>query len=313
MILAISFFMFFAFATEPSTRLVEKTLATIENQMVSINDLKIAKKRIKNGFMNQSPLLPIFPKLNKETSDQKILEFLVTQFMLDTVANQIPGLKISDEELISEIEGQRKLKKMSRENFSKFLIEHHFTALSYKDFLRKFLKRKKIVQFNIMDKIKLTDEDLNNYLLSVEKKPLFTSFKYDLEYLVFPLNSSGLTQAKLVLKSLSSNLTQSLKNISKKNDPDVQFIRSKNLSETGMQVEIKKALLPLSIGQYTKVLRLQNGFHIFKILNKVAEIPDSKIALKNQIYSTLFQKTYTRTLNSWLNKHRSLTFIKIHQ
>ena len=71
--LPISFFIFLAFAEPP--RLVEKTLATVENKMVSMRDLKIAKKRIKNGFMNHSPLLPIFPKLNKETSDQKSWNF----------------------------------------------------------------------------------------------------------------------------------------------------------------------------------------------------------------------------------------------
>ena len=306
MILFFTFFICSALA-EPS-RLVEKTLAVVEDQMVSMSDLNMAKKRIKNGFMDQSPLLPAFPKL-KQTKSKKVIKFLVAQLVSDLAAKQVPGLTVTDEELMAEIETQRKLKKMDRESFSRFLIKNNFTSVSYKEFLRKALKRRKIIQFHVLEKIKLTDEDLNSHSLSTGSSPLFTSFKYDLEYLVFPLTQEGKQLANKTLRSLSS--TQSLKDLSLQVE-GVQFIRSRELSGTKAQRKVRKALSHLSVGQHTNVVRLSSGFHIFKILGKTPEIPLENKSKRDLIHAKLFQQTYIQSLAAWLEKNRSSSFVKIH-
>ena len=291
-------------------KLIEKTLAIVENNMISLSDLAIARARVRNNFMSSSVLYPLYQNTDLSRNRKSLLDFLANELVVDLVGKQLPNLQVSEAEITSEIENQRSKKPMSKKQFSRLLVNNYFSSKSYKDFIKKSLLRRKLIQFEVIENIKLTDEDLNNYALRQGKKPLFNSFKYDLQFLVFPTNEEGESLANSVLKTLSLNPNTPLRNISR--GTSSSFHETKNIESSKLQKKVRTALNQLSSGQYTTVLSLPSGLHIFKILKKEANISPKNRHRRDQLFALLFQKIYKQNLKIWLNKKRSEVFLKIH-
>ncbi len=303
----IIFFLSFFYSFPLLAQIVEKTLATVEGEMISLMDLKEAQKRLKSGFMEDSPLLSLFQKSKLKQKNSVTLEFLVYEKLLDSSAPKTP---IEPNHFQLELNKKRKKMGLSKKAFSRKLVKNHFTSSSYKAFLKKSILRNLLIQKEVMEKIRISDQELNEYTLQTQGKPLFTSFEYDLTYLSFPPTHEGQKQAHETYLLLTKN--PSFFNKWKPSQKGEKKETLKKIKLSTLSPMVKKAIKPLSIGGISTVLSLPTGHHIFKALWKEPVITVKNKKRREKAFRLLFNARFKKQLRDWLEQKKKTSFIKIN-
>ena len=301
------FLLCFFFCVFAPAKVVEKTLAHVNEEMISLMDLKQARQRLNAGFFDDSYLLFIFNKNILQKSNKTLLDFLLYQKILDLSAKE-KNIDITSAIVQTEIQKQRKNKKLSRKAFSRFLVKNGFTAEKYKEFLKKSLVRKLFIQRELGEKVKISDSDLNDFALQEKGKALFTSFKYDLAYLLFPLTSEGKKRAQETFSSVQKK--PEIFDTWKAQNKGEQKSELKGVTLSSMNKKAQKALKPLSVGEISKVLVLSNGYHIFKVLWKNPIITQKNQKRKEALSKKLFHNLLKQTFESWIADKKKTLFIQ---
>ena len=287
-------------------KIVEKTLAEVEGQMISLLDTKEAQKRWRQGFMQGSSLESLFKKTGLRTQKQA-LDYLIKQTLLDTAAESL-SIPISPKQIKQELNRRRKKRNLSKKAFSHLLVRNHFTSATYKNFLKKYLLRRMLVQREIGEKIRISDKQLNEYAIKTQKKPLFKSFKYDLGLLFFPPSKKGKKEAHKVFKQINQNATYFNRyKISIKGAKKSKLIAQKLNS---LHPKIRSSIKALSVGQYSQVIFIPKlGYHIFTVLWKTPIIQNHR--RQQKLSKQLFQKLFQQELKAWLERKRSIAAVHI--
>ncbi len=288
---------------------VEKTLATVEGEMISLMDLKEARKRLKQGFLEDSVLYPLFNKTQLQKKDSALLEFLIYEKLLDLSVAKTP-LQVEEKSLTQTINRKKKKRGLSKKAFSRLLVKNHFTSSSYKEFLRKSILRNIFIQKEIAEKIRISDQDINEYALRKQGKALFTSFEYELAYLLFPPTEEGKKQAQKISQDIEkdSSFFDKWSPGSEKEKKEVL----KNISLSTIHPSIKSAIRKLSIGQISSVLSLPAGYHIFKVLWKTPVITVQNQKRKEKLGVLLFKEIFNKKLKLYLEEKKKTAFIQIN-
>lgn len=301
-------FFFLLFFLQPlSANIVEKTIATVEGEMISLMDLKEARRRLNAGFLENSILYSLFNKSQLRKKDSALLEFLVYEKMLELSAEKA-SLQVEEKHLTQEISKERKRRKLSKKAFSRLLVMNHFTSSSYKEFLRKSILKKLFIQKEVLEKIRISDQDLNDYALRTQGKALFTSFEYELAYLLFPHTEKGKKQAQKTLQSIRKDSSFFNKWTPESKEEKKEFLKKLNLST--MHPSIKNAIKNLSVGKVSPVLSLPTGYHIFKVLWKTPIISIQNQKRKEKIGALLFKEMFNKKLKFYMEEKKKTSFIQ---
>ncbi len=302
-------FLYFFLCFFSSAQTVEKTLATINEEMISLMDLKEARQRLKRGFLEDSVLLTLFNKTQLKQKDSTLLDFLIYEKILDISITQM-DLKVEPAHLKQELSNKRKKTRLSKKAFSRFLVKNRFTSSSYKSFLKKSILRRLLVQREVVEKIRFSDQDLNEYARQKEGKALFTSFEYELVYLFFPPTKEGKRQAWKNSQLISKDSTFFNKWKPEKKGEKRELL--KNLKLSALHPTIKEAIKTLSTGQISPVLFLPNGHHIFKVIWKTPIITAENQKRKEKLSQLLFKELFKKRLKKWLEEKKKTSFVQIN-
>ena len=286
---------------------LEKTLAVVEGEMISLMDLKEMRRRLKAGFLDDSVLLSLFQK--KQLRDKKsssLLEFMVFEKLLDISAQQ-SNMQIKEAQLKQELEKIRKKKRLSKKAFSRWLVRNKWTSAGYRSFLRKSILRKRIVQQEVIEKIQISDEDLNAYALQKEGQALFSTFEYDLSYLLFPLGKEGEKQAQNAFKLISQDNAL----FDKWEGGGVKKGQFKKIKLSALSPSIREEVKKLSVGQVSSIITSPAGQHIFKALWKTPVITQKNQRRKARLSVLLFEELFKKKLKSWLENRKTQAFIQV--
>ncbi len=282
---------------------VEKTLATVNGEMITLLDLKEGKLRLKNGFFNSSSLLSLFSPQALQKKDSLLLKFLVYQMLLTQFGKE-KNISPTPVHINREIEARRKTKNLSQKAFSRFLVRHHFTPDSYKNFLSRFLIQEQVIQTEIIQKIHISDQDLNQYSLSTVGKVLFMTFFYSVAY----ISSKSRNQIPLLKQHWSQS---PLPVPQEKPSQDLKTGVFHQLSLESMNPALRKTLKPLTVGDVSEPVLLPSGYHVFKVLSKRPVLSKKNQKDYQRISKKFFKKTMTNKLTRWLKDRQSVSFVDI--
>ena len=300
----------FCFTTIGKT--VEKTLATVNGEMITLLDLKETQKRVKSGLMNHFTILSLFKKNELIRNNKKMLKYLIYEKLINSaIDKQENRPELNNAQIQTEIKNIRKQSGLNKKAFSQRLVQNNFTASSYKIFLKKELLRKQLIQMKVIEKVRISDQDLNDYAVKTQGKPLFGSFEYELAYLLFPLTKKGLQAANETHKLLFKNSELFDQwNVKGTSRAKKESLGTKTLS--AIHPSIRNNIKDLSIGQYSKILSLPTGYHIFKLIWKAPIVTNKNQETKQKLFSQLSLKLFKEELQNWLNKQQESAFIQNH-
>ena len=144
--------------------------------------------------------------------------------------------------------------------------------------------------------------------LKKKKKPLFTSFKYDLAYFLFPVGEEGKRAGEEVSKKIleDSSFFDVREPRAGEKKEQLKSIKLSALS-AGIRAEVQK----LSIGQVSPLISLPAGHYIFKVLWKAPIITARNQQRKVRLSALLFGDIFKQRLKFWLEERKKRSFIQI--
>lgn len=294
--------------------IVDKTIATVNSEIILLSDLKKLQARItKPGAIDESLLLG--EKIGTLKNNRPAqLQFLIREKLISAEIKR-QGLSVSNERVEAEMNQMAKRGQMNRADFVTYLAKQGFTSEDYKEVLRNKLERQSFFESEIVSKLRITDEDAYGEYQSKNPKYLPNVNEFKIAQIFFDPKKTGseaaLTRAKNSLEKLKAG--ESFETVANRDSEDGSSNKDGYLGafKTGeFNPEIERAVSGLAANEYTDVVRSKQGYHIFKLLSKKTTMDPQFLKYKEMIKASLIEKNFSRQLKNWFESKKQDAYIK---
>lgn len=299
-----------------SKELVDKVVASVNNEIVLLSDLKNMQNRIKRqGTIDENLLLG--DRLDTIKNDKKAqLNFLIREKLVQSEIKRL-GMSSSDEQINATLMENAKRNQMNMTEFTDYISSQGFTLAEYKETLRTRLEHQAFFEKEIISKLRITDEDAFGVFQSKfpNYRPRIGEFK--IAQIFFSNKKGGasgaLERATAALERLSAGETfESLAN-QLDETPGSNKDGVLGIFKSGEFLpEIESAIAGLSVNSTSGILRGPAGYHIVKLLDKKTILDPNFLKVKESIKASLVQQNFERQLKNWFELKKLDANIKIY-
>lgn len=299
-----------------SKELVDKVVASVNNEIVLLSELKGMDARIKRvGAVEESLLLGA--SLDSLKGNKKAqLDFLIREKLVDSEIKRL-NMSLTEEQANAELAQMAKRGRMTMSEFSSYMAGQGYTLNQYKEILKSRSERQAFFEKEIVSKLRITDEDAYGVFQTKfpNYRPSVGEFK--IAQIFFSVNKGGaessLERAKAALEKINSGL--SFETIANQVDetPGANKNGVLGVFKSGEFLpEIEKAIGNLSVGSVSGILRGPTGYHIVKLLEKKSVVDPNFVKVKEQIKASLVQQNFERQLKNWFELKKLDAHIKTY-
>ena len=313
LILIVLFFISnFLFAKE----IIDKVVASVNNEIILLSDLKNMQNRIKRpGSIDETLLLG--EALDTIKNDKKSqLNFLIREKLVESEIRRL-SMSSTEEQINAELMQMAKKNQMNMAEFTNYIFSQGFTVAEYKEILKARSERQTFFEKEIVSKLRITDEDAYGVFQSKypNYRPRIGEFK--IAQIFFSNKKGGASAAheratsafqRLEAGEAFETLANQLDETPGSNKDGVLG----NFKSGEFLPEIESAIGNLSVNSTSGVLRGPAGYHIVKLLDKKT-VPDPNfLKVKESIKASLVQQNFERQLKNWFELKKLDANIKIY-
>lgn len=284
----ISVFLVASLSVRAEIQMLDRIVAIVDDTTVTQSELDQRLMEIVVRSKKQGITLPPQNVLRSQVLDQ-----LVTETLQLNMAKRF-GVKATDEEVLQAIQRVAAQNQMSPEQIIQQVQADGQTINEYKETIRKQLTLQNISQGVVGQRIKISENDINNFLNSADAQ-FWISPEYHLQHILIPVSGSG-TEASKEAEEKAQTIFQSLKDGA--NFTEIAIAESKGPAALrGGDLGFRKATeLPtlfakiaptLELNQVSEPSQSQAGFHILKLLDKRGE--NKRMVTQNKVRHILIQ------------------------
>lgn len=298
--------------TSENPILLDRVVAVVNKEVITWSELyKVmefeATEQVKN--LGEEEKARIFKE-----NEPLFLETLIDMRLQLQEARNL-GIGISREEVDEAIENIKKKYSMSDEDFIASVKKEGFTMEEYKKRLAEQILINKVVQYQIRNKIVVSDAEVKKYI-DANKDLLSGGERYRLKQIFFkrPKNDEDIKsleeKAGEVIHRLKAgeNFSDLARIYSE--DPSGKFGGDIGLIEQNqLAIEFANVLSKLKVGDYSMPFWTEKGLHIIKLEEKISaqSIDDLKEVVRKKLADTKFIESY----KSWIKGLREKAYIEI--
>ncbi len=260
-----------SFSVWAETQILDNVIAIVDSDIISKSGLDARVQQIQTSAKKQQSRLPPADMLRQQVLDRLIVESIQMQM------GERAGVRISDAALTETMENIADNNGMTLTEFKRTL---EADGMSYSD-TREQIRREMIInqvqQGNLNHRIQVTDQEVENYLASVDGKEL-SGGQYHLAHILFSLPSSASEKQANHLQDTAQELSRQL------NAGKIDFTSvSENGQFAGIELQTsdlgwrKSKDIPsiftgyaprLKPGEVSTPIRSASGFHLIQLIDK---------------------------------------------
>lgn len=175
----------FALSSTPvhgALQVIDKIAAIVEDDVVMVSELDLRVEQIRFNLSNQGRPMPPPGELREAILNQIILESLQLQM------GQRAGVRIPDARLNESMATIAAQNGMDLDAFRDKLASQGLSYTSTREQVRREMTLQQVQQGNIRDRVKITEQDVNKFLLTPEGQKI-TSPQYHISHILLPLDN----------------------------------------------------------------------------------------------------------------------------
>lgn len=317
------FFIFFiCYASVLNAKIVDRIVAVVNDNVITLSELESRAQPVLARVEEQRQR-PLTAKEKEEILAQ-LLPQLIDEYLVDEEIKRL-GIKIGDREVEQALEQLCRSNNITLEDLKAQLATEGITLEQYKDQLKRQIQRTELINAQVKSKIVVTDEQIAEYLKQDTKSSgqVKGGKNYILQHIcVVPLNPDDPKSVKKA-ESIAQEAYRALE----QGKPFEQVVAAYSapafrqndgylggFSEQEMAPFIKDAVLDLSPGEYSKIIKTPLGFQIFKVKD-IRTGQDDEFAPngfeKERAKEQIYQQEVNARFDEWLREIRSKATIKI--
>lgn len=296
---------------------IDKIIAIVNNEPLLESDFKQLKSKINRGAIIDDSLLIDFTSDQLKTDRGLQLKYLVSEKILDSEIKRL-NLAVTNEAVEHEMKEMAKRNNVGLEELTVMIKQQGMDVSEYKIFLKTKMERQNLMQSEIISKLKVSDEDAWGEYLRSNPGANPSVSEFSLAHIFFNPKKGGLSaaedRAKIALDKLNSG--------EKFEELAEQFSEDPNFSSGGalgtfkageFLPEVERAIVGLSSGQVTKVIKSKLGLHIVKVLSKKNTVDPKFEKQKEKIKSEILEKNFKRQFGIWIQNKKDDAYIKYNE
>lgn len=296
--------------------LVEKTVATVNNEPILQSDLNQLDERLEKASMIDDLLLfdQTTETLRKNKSAQ--LQFLINEKIIDSEVKR-HNLTVTTDRVDQEIRDIAKRNNMQKEDLFKSIQMQGISIPDYQAFMKLRIERQSVVEQEVTSKIRLSEDDILAFYANESGKKNIKLAEYTLSHIFFsPQKGSpneALDRAKKVLEQIKGGASfDSLlsKYTEEPNSSSNGFLGTFKSGEFSPDME--KSVRDLDVGETSEIVRSRSGYHIIKVTHKKMVVDPDFEKAKEKYRGILFEKVFKRQFKAWLDLKREESTIKLN-
>jgi peptidyl-prolyl cis-trans isomerase SurA len=300
--LALTVFVFVLMANSASADVVERVVATVNNEAIFLSDLR--KRAV--------PFLPQVAEASTETERmarlkelyEELLTFLVDEQLIRQLASS-GGIRATDADVDNAIENLRLQNNMTEEEFNEALASQGLSQGQYRQDLKRQLIRLKVMNERVRSRVNVTEEQVRSRY-EQRARAEGSELRFHVSHVVVPV-AEGASAIQVAAKrqeaeTLRASLTPENFNARapQLGGGDLGWLTQGDLPE-----ELERALLPLNAGEIGSPVRGSSGFHIFFLQDRQvgAGFP-SYDEMRQELYREMLDAAMTRQEKIFLDEMR---------
>ena len=314
----VSFVLLMSFLNMPvqAQEQLDKIIARVDNYVITASDLEEASYRSMQEIKKNYPEDEWGTK-SRELRNQ-ILMRMVDEYVCVAAARELE-IKVTDEEIDMRLQGLKESAGItSDEMFREELAKEGMTLDELKESIRRQTLARKVLQFEVYSKVKVSETEVNNYFdehISVYRVPA----QIHAELLLLEVSNDQPSEWERVGKKAEDIYNKILDGASFE-DMVKEYSHGPSLDQGGDigfiekgkgLPEFEKVAFALESGTISKPFRTEHGWNIVKIVEKKAEYIKPLSEVRDEI-TMMLKMVKSRDLESeFLEKYRTRTFIEI--
>ncbi len=306
----------FVFTNGAQAKPVDKIVAIVNEQIITMSDMDKFKKRLGGSGLVDDALLKLSDTQSLQRDRNALLNHLIDEKLLDSEVKR-KNLEVTIERVEQEIRTIAKNNNISRQALTDALKAKGVGMAQYQDFIKTSLERQALIEREVTNKIRISDEDISSYYLSKKGPSGAQIFEYTLAHIVFSAKTGGddgaLTRAKAVEDKLRGG--QAFDKLAEQFSEDPNFTKGGLLGtfKAGeMSKEIDEAVRKLGPGEVSPIIKTPAGFHLIKVTKRTLISDPQLDEQREDIRRVLYADAFKRQFRLWLTQRRDESFIKIN-
>jgi len=299
-----------------SARVVDKIVAIVNDQLITLSDTEKFRKRLQNqGLVDDALLRLTDPEVLKKDRNA-LLNHLVDEKLIDSEVKR-KGMEVTIERVEQEIRTIAKGNNISRNQLKDALAAKGVTMSQYQDFIKTSLERQSLIEREVTSKIRISDEDISSYYLSKKGPSGSQIFEYTLSHILFSPKTGGeegaLSRARTVEEKLKAG--ESFDKLAEQFSEDPGFSKGGQLGvfrADEMSKDFQEAVRKVGAGEVTAPVKSPQGYHLIKVVKRTL-ISDPRLEEEREtIRGTLYAEAFKKQFRIWLNQRKDESFIRIN-
>ncbi|MCK5511544.1 MAG: peptidylprolyl isomerase [Thermodesulfovibrionia bacterium] len=286
--------------------LLDRVVATVNNDVITWSELR------KSIALENEALLS---GLSHSEKEQKIKE-IEKPFLNNLIDVKLQlqeavrlGLAASPAETNEAINDIKKKFNLTDESLREYLKADGLTLKEYRSRLREQILLSKVIRYEIMDTILVTDKNIDEFY-EANKEKYRQDVKIRIRQILFT-DTNSLQKAEEVFQRIKKGedfeklAADFSEDASKTFGGDLGYV-----SRGSMVKEIEDVAFSLKVGEVSKPFQSPKGIHIIKIEDRLENAAGEKV--REQIKRELFEKAYQSKFENWLKELREKAYIEIN-
>lgn len=291
---------------------LDRIAAIVSNDVITESQLAHQIAIIKNEIKQANMQLPPENVLRKQ-----VLQKLIDQQLQLQLADST-GINVSDAELNLGLERIAKQRNISLYDLYQQVQKAGYTIKGFRQEVRNQIKIEKLQQRDIVSRIRVTSQEVNDFLRMMRHKGQSVSREYHLRNILIPLPDApspaqiaeANQQAESIMKQLGRGANfQQLAMAKSGGSKALQGgdLGWRKLAE--LPAVFADKVKTMKIGGVAGPIRASNGVHIIKLLDTRAP-QSSRQMNKKEIEQMIFQRKIKEELQQFISTLRSQVYIK---
>lgn len=302
-IFLLCFILFLAFSFHLSAKCINRVVAVVNGQVITLYDLnrKLDNERLISNKASQLSLE------EDQELKREILKSMINEILLEQEADRLQ-IKVSDVEVENRIKQLQERQGLSDQKFRKIIANYDMSFDEYREKIRDEIKKNRLIQSMVKQKVLVTDEDIREYYQNQRGK-FHQSKKVNLS-LIFMKDKNKLQSVQRKIEQGDLSFKQAARKFSQgpgsEQGGELGLMSWKDLNH-----KWKKELKTLQPGQMTEIFSIQNGYGIllFDSVQKEKQLSVKNVSkeIREKIYSQKLQKRF----HDYIQQLRSKAVVEV--
>lgn len=299
-----------------SAEVVERILAIVNDDVILQTDVSEFQKKLKSNGLVDDSLLEFYDRKRMASDTKLLINYLIDERLIDSEVRR-QGIQAPIERVENEIRNILSASGRTREQMRAALKARGIQFSEYQDFIKTGLQRQSLLEREVSSKIKISDDDIATYYVqkNLSTKPLV--FELTLAQIVFLESNGGpkkaLERAEQVLGRLKGG--SNFEALAAQYSEDPHFSQGAIFGTFRMGdliPAIERSVQHLGQGEVSEIVKMPDGYRIFKVTKKkLVPSPDFE-RRKNEIGSILFREAFQKQYVNWIEQLKRDSYIRIN-